>query len=85
VVPEIGSGAASLAYSVINPVLGLSAFLAQMVLRQPLIEANTHEFRITGSWSDPKVEPVERRPGQAAPTIEPRSEAPQAAASSPPN
>jgi uncharacterized protein YhdP len=85
VVPEINTGAASLAYSVINPVVGLSTFLAQLVLRQPLIEAGTREFHVSGSWSDPRVEPVERRHGQAGPSGEPRPEGPQAAASSPNN
>ena len=60
VVPEINAGTASLAYAVINPALGLGTFLAQLFLRKPLIEAGTREFHISGSWSDPKVERVER-------------------------
>jgi len=62
VVPEINAGTASLAYSLINPVLGLGTFLAQLFLRAPLIEANTQEFHVVGSWADPKVERVERQP-----------------------
>jgi uncharacterized protein (TIGR02099 family) len=60
VVPEINAGTASLAYAVINPVVGLGTFLAQMFLRKPLMAAGTRELHVTGSWSDPKVEPLER-------------------------
>ena len=79
VVPEINAGTASLAYSLINPVLGLGTFLAQLFLRAPLIEANTQEFHVVGSWADPKVERVERQ-GKPAPSATP----PASAASSAP-
>jgi uncharacterized protein YhdP len=84
VVPEINLGAASLAYAVINPVVGLSTFVAQLFLREPLAQANTREFRIHGSWADPQIEPVERQPGQALPRVPaptaPGASAPSAAA-----
>ena len=55
VVPEINAGTASLITAVINPVVGLGTFLAQLFLRQPLMKAATQEFYIDGSWADPKV------------------------------
>ena len=61
VVPEINAGTASLIAGVINPVLGLGSFLAQMFLRRPLMEAATQEFHIDGSWSDPKITKIDRR------------------------
>lgn len=61
VVPEINAGTASLAYAAINPAIGLGTFLAQLFLRKPLMQAGTREFRVTGSWSDPQVDTVERR------------------------
>jgi uncharacterized protein YhdP len=61
VVPEINAGTASLIASVINPAIGLGTFLAQLILRRPLIESATQEFRIDGSWLDPKVTRVARR------------------------
>lgn len=61
VVPEINAGSASLIASVINPVVGLTTFLAQWVLRRPLAEATTQEFLIDGSWADPKVTRVQGR------------------------
>ena len=72
VVPEINAGTATLAYAVINPAIGLGAFLAQYFLSKPLIAASTREFRVTGPWDDPKVERVERSlMGTAEPAQEP--------------
>jgi len=68
VVPEINAGTASLAYAAINPAIGLGTFVAQWLLRRPLIAANTREFHVTGGWDDPKVERVERKAPDAAAT-----------------
>jgi uncharacterized protein YhdP len=62
VVPEINVGSASLIYSAINPLIGLTTFLANVILRRPLIDANTHEFLIDGTWVDPRITEVERTP-----------------------
>ena len=74
VVPEINAGTAALAYAVINPAIGLGAFLAQVLLRKPLSEAGTREFHVSGPWADPKVEPMARAgsaPALAAPPVTP--------------
>ena len=60
VVPEVNAGAASLAYAVINPAVGLGTFVAQMLLRKQVAEASTREFRVSGPWADPQVERVPR-------------------------
>lgn len=70
VIPEINAGTASLAYAAVNPVLGLGTFLAQLFLRRPLMAANTREFNITGTWTDPKVERLERAAGPTAEQVE---------------
>jgi uncharacterized protein YhdP len=62
VVPEINAGTASLIATVINPAVGLGSFLAQLFLRRPLIESNTQEFHVDGSWADPKVTRVPHTP-----------------------
>ena len=59
IVPELNAGTASLVYSAINPVVGLTTFLAQYVLRKPLMKSNTEEFHVQGTWKDPKVTKVE--------------------------
>jgi len=71
VVPEINAGTAALAYAVINPAIGLGAFLAQVLLRKPLSEAGTREFHVSGPWADPKVEPVARAASAAASSPKP--------------
>jgi uncharacterized protein YhdP len=61
VVPEINAGTASLVAAAINPAIGLGTFLAQLVLRQPLIRAATQEFHIDGAWADPHVTRIGRK------------------------
>lgn len=63
VVPEINAGTASLIAAAINPAIGLGSFLAQFVLRKPLMEAATQEFHIDGSWVEPRIR---RSDGKAA-------------------
>ena len=70
VVPEINAGTASLAYAAINPAIGLGTFLAQLFLRKPLMQAGTREFKVSGSWADPQVDPVERHPDAPLPDID---------------
>jgi uncharacterized protein (TIGR02099 family) len=70
VVPEINAGTASLVATAINPAIGLGTFLAQLILRRPLIEAATQEFHVVGSWADPQMQRVKRN-SQPAPTSAP--------------
>ena len=86
VVPEINAMTASLVATAINPVIGLGSFLAQAVLRGPLVAAATREFEVTGSWSEPEVKAVSRQsaplpavPGAALPPAAtgPATEEPQ--------
>jgi uncharacterized protein (TIGR02099 family) len=60
IVPEVNAGGASLAYAAINPAVGLSTFLAQLLLRKPIAAANTTHFLVTGPWSAPQVDKVEK-------------------------
>lgn len=61
VVPEINAGAASLAYAVVNPAVGLGTLLGQLFLRRPLAEAATREYRVTGTWETPDIASIPRR------------------------
>ena len=61
IVPEINAGTASLIATVINPAIGLGSFLAQLILRKPLIEAATRELNIGGTWENVKVTEVARK------------------------
>ena len=75
VVPEINAGTASLIATVINPAIGLGTFLAQWVLRQPLIDSATQEFQIDGTWLDPKVTRVASHRATPAAQVAPKPEA----------
>ncbi|MBA4330232.1 MAG: TIGR02099 family protein [Polaromonas sp.] len=66
VVPEINAGTASLIATVINPAIGIGTFLAQYFLRRPLTQAATQEFHIDGTWDNPKITKLERKPPPAA-------------------
>ena len=67
IVPELNAGTASLVYSAINPLVGLSTFLAQFVLRKPLMKSSTQELHVQGTWKDPKVSKVDSSTGDAKP------------------
>lgn len=76
VVPEINAGTASLVATAINPAIGLGTFLAQLILRRPVIEAATQEFHVTGSWAEPQIVRVKRNSVPAA-SLPPATEAPK--------
>jgi uncharacterized protein YhdP len=61
VLPEIDASSASIAYALLaNPAIGLGAFVAQMLLRDPLSKAFSYEYDVTGTWSDPQVKRRQR-------------------------
>lgn len=63
VLPEVSAASASLAYALMaNPAIGLGTFVAQMVLRDPLSRALSHEYEIAGTWNDPQVKPITAPP-----------------------
>jgi uncharacterized protein (TIGR02099 family) len=69
VLPEIDAGSASIAYALLaNPAIGLGAFLAQMLLRNPLAKAFSFEYDITGTWADPQVKRRERVVPETSPS-----------------
>jgi uncharacterized protein YhdP len=58
-VPEINAGTASLYVATINPLIGLTTYLAQMILSKPLVRAGTNEFLVDGTWTNPRVTKVD--------------------------
>ncbi|WP_290874821.1 YhdP family protein [Aquabacterium sp.] len=66
VVPEVNAASASLAYAAINPVVGLSTFIAQVLLRKQVAEVGSRTFRVTGPWADPLVERIPFNPEAAS-------------------
>jgi uncharacterized protein YhdP len=54
VVPGLGDSA-STAIAIVNPVVGITAALAQRVLKNPLGQIFAYEYSVTGRWADPQV------------------------------
>ena len=60
VLPDINTGGASLIATLVNPVVGAATYLAQLVLRRPVIAAATKEYNIQGSWQEPTITPLKK-------------------------
>lgn len=52
-----------------GPIAGVAAFIAQKVLKDPLDQAVSYEYGVTGTWSDPTVSRIDRA-AAAAPAAE---------------
>jgi len=50
--PSVGNSVASIAV-IVNPVWGLGAFIIDKILKNPLGQALTFEYSVTGTWTDP--------------------------------
>jgi len=56
ILPELDTGTASLVAGLtVNPVVGLTTYLAQLFLRQPLRQAGSQLFAIDGPWREPRI------------------------------
>jgi uncharacterized protein YhdP len=53
--PTIGTSLASILVVAVNPVWGLTAFVVDKILKNPLGQAFTFEYSVTGTWADPKA------------------------------
>jgi uncharacterized protein (TIGR02099 family) len=58
IVPTISAGAGVVAATVINPLFGLAALVADFALSKSISKAFAFDYAITGSWSKPHVERV---------------------------
>ncbi|MGH8677799.1 MAG: YhdP family protein [Burkholderiales bacterium] len=56
------STAAAVAGAVVNPALGVASLIVQKALGDPFESLASLDYRVTGSWSDPIVERVSRKP-----------------------
>ena len=56
VLPHLDASLAALAYAaIINPAVGLGAFIAQSLLGRQISKAFAYEFEVKGAWDDPQV------------------------------
>jgi uncharacterized protein (TIGR02099 family) len=54
ILPSLGDSAA-LGLTLVNPVAGVAAAIAQRILRNPLGQIFAFDYTVSGSWTDPKV------------------------------
>ena len=54
IVPGLGDSASTV-IGIVNPVVGVTAALAQRALKDPLGQIFAHDFSVTGSWTEPQV------------------------------
>jgi uncharacterized protein (TIGR02099 family) len=68
--PDLGSTAA-LGIALVNPLIGVATLLAHKILQNPLNQMFGFDYRVTGTWDDPKVEKLSRlsAPSTTAPRL----------------
>jgi len=72
ILPQLNAGGASVVAGIaINPVIGLTSYLAQWLLTSPLSRAAVQEFTIDGSWREPRVTRTDHNAPAPAPTPAP--------------
>lgn len=52
----IGVTVGQAAVGVVNPLVGVAAYVAQKLLRDPVEKIFSYEYEISGPWADPKIE-----------------------------
>lgn len=70
VVPNLDMSGATIAAGIaINPIVGVSAFLAQWLLQAPLSQAMASQYHITGDWSKPQIQESAAPPARTNPSF----------------
>ncbi|MFO1304556.1 MAG: YhdP family protein [Burkholderiales bacterium] len=62
-----GAAVLFLANPIVGAAVGAGTLLAQKLLNDPLDQIFSYDYRVSGSWTDPQVERVERRVVTSAP------------------
>lgn len=69
VIPTVGdSVAAAAGLALLNPVVGVGAWIAQRILKDPLGRMLAFEYSVTGSWDNPQVQKLGEPTEDASPT-----------------
>ena len=61
VTPSLSESIA-IAGAIVNPAIGVAAYLAQKVLRDPFSQIASFDYSVTGNWADPVVARVSKSP-----------------------
>ncbi|NIO41160.1 MAG: TIGR02099 family protein, partial [Burkholderiales bacterium] len=62
--PMLSTAAAVAGAAVINPLVGVATLLVQKALGDPVEEAASRYYRVTGTWGDPQIERIKRPASQ---------------------
>jgi len=60
--PQLSSVAAVAGAVVISPLVGVAALLVQKALGDPVEQAASRDYHVTGPWANPRVERIKREP-----------------------
>lgn len=74
VTPTLNAGSAVIAATIVNPLFGVGALVANLALSQSISRAFATRYAITGSWSHPHVERLTGDRGKMAAPTEATSE-----------
>lgn len=67
VVPGVGEGVAVAGAFLGGPIVGVTAYVLQKLLKDPVGQMIAYDYRVTGTWDDPQVEKLARQaPGTPA-------------------
>jgi uncharacterized protein (TIGR02099 family) len=62
ILPNIGSGVSLISAFAINPLVGISAFVVDKILGNPLDKLVSFEYNISGTWANPSVVKLGEKP-----------------------
>lgn len=62
ILPSIGSGVSLISAFAINPIFGVSTYVVDKLLGNPLDKLVSFEYNISGTWQDPSVVKVGEKP-----------------------
>lgn len=68
IAPRLNAASASIAAAVVNPLIGLSSLLAQVVFAEPLSRSLTRRYHVSGPWAAPVIERVQGNRGNIDPS-----------------
>jgi uncharacterized protein YhdP len=60
--PQLSGAAAVAGAAVVSPLAGVAALLVQKALGDPVEQAASRDYRVTGTWGNPHVERIKRVP-----------------------
>jgi uncharacterized protein (TIGR02099 family) len=69
--PSVGDSVSGVVAVVVNPVWGLGALLLQRILKNPLGQALTFDYHVTGTWTEPHVERLKAEVRSMTPQTQP--------------